>query len=249
MSLEHKTAVVIGASGTDNFGVAIARKLAENGCTVVVSGRRIEPLRKLASELQGVAVACDISDEAQVKGLFETAHSETGSVDIAVNCAGGLAAAPISMLTKELIQPTLDVSFTGALLFMRYAAEHMDTGGSVMTISSLTARLPGPALAVYAAARSGIDFAIRIAAVEYGAQNIRFNSIAAGLIHTDMTAAMFQDDSTNQRFIPHIPLARMGNTNDIAETALWLADDEKSPFITGQLIDVSGGQHMGRLPQ
>ncbi|HIG59300.1 MAG TPA: SDR family oxidoreductase [Gammaproteobacteria bacterium] len=249
MSLKGKTAVVIGASGTNNFGVAIARKLAENGCTVVVSGRRIEPLRELASELGGVAVACDISDESQIKKLFETAHAETGSVDIAVNSAGGLAAAPISMLTKELIQPTLDVSFTGALLFMRYAAEHMDTGGSVMTISSLTARLPGPALAVYAAARSGIDFAIRVAAVEYGAQKIRFNSIAAGLIHTDMTDAMFQDDATNKRFIPHIPLARMGNPNDIAETALWLADDEKSPFITGQLIDVSGGQHMGRLPQ
>ena len=77
MSLEHKTAVVIGASGTDNFGVAIARKLAANGCTVVVSGRRIEPLRKLAGELEGVAVACDISDEAQVKALFETAHTET----------------------------------------------------------------------------------------------------------------------------------------------------------------------------
>jgi 3-oxoacyl-[acyl-carrier protein] reductase len=152
------------------------------------------------------------------------------------------------MLTPEQIQPTLDVSFIGALLCFRYAAEAMTDGGSIITISSLTARLPGPALSVYAAARAGIDYAIKVAALEYGPKQIRFNSIAAGLIQTDMTDAMFTAGDSEARFIPHIPAGRMGTIDDIAQTALWLADDETSGFINGQLIDVSGGQQNGKLP-
>lgn len=246
-SLKGKTAVVIGASGSHSFGVASARKLAAAGATVVVSARRLEPLQALADEIGGLAITCDVGDEAQIKNLFEQAREKTGRVDIAVNCAGQLAAAPISMLTKELIQPTLDVSFTGALLFFRYAAENMTEGGSVITISSLTARLPGPALGVYSGARAGIDYAIRVAALEYGPQNIRFNSVAAGLIRTDMTDAIFQDGAED-RFIPEIPLRRMGSIDDVAATVLYLADDELSGYVTGQLIDLSGGQHMGHLP-
>ncbi len=246
--LTGKTAIVIGASGKQSFGVATARKLASAGAKVIVSARRAEPLKQLAKELDGIAITCDITDEEQIKSLFEQSKAETGRVDITVNCAGQISAAPISMLTKELIQPTLDVSFTGALLVFRYAAENMDHGGSVITISSLTARLPGPALAVYSAARAGIDYAIRVAALEYGPQNIRFNSIAAGLINTDMTAAMFADPGTEERFIPEIPLRRMGSVDDIAAAALYLADENASGFVTGQLLDLSGGQHMGHLP-
>ena len=84
--------------------------------------------------------------------------------------------------------------------------------------------------------------------MEYGPKKIRFNSIAAGLIQTDMTDAMFTTSDSETRFIPHIPAGRMGTIDDIAQTALWLADDETSGFINGQLIDVSGGQHNGKLP-
>jgi NAD(P)-dependent dehydrogenase (short-subunit alcohol dehydrogenase family) len=246
--LTGKVAVVIGASGEHNFGVAIARRMAKAGAKVVVSARRQAPIAALAEEIGGAAIPCDISREDQIKTLFEQAEEQMGRVDIAVNCAGQLSAAPIAMLTKELIQPTLDVSFTGTLLFFRYAAEAMKEGGSIITISSLTARLPGPALGVYSAARAGIDYAIRVAALEYGPQKIRFNSIAAGLIRTDMTDLMFQDSATEERFIPEIPLRRMGTIDDIAEAALWLADEKASGFVTGQLLDLSGGQQMGHLP-
>jgi NAD(P)-dependent dehydrogenase (short-subunit alcohol dehydrogenase family) len=252
-NLKGKLAVVLGASGQNSFGVSIARKLAGAGAKVIVAARRLEPLQALAEEIDGIAVACDITDEQQVQNLFKQA-SEVGPLDVAVNSSGTLAAAPIAMLTKELIQPTLDVSFTGTFLFFRYAAEAMtqgpqpDRGGSIMTISSLTARLPGPALAVYSAARAGIDYAVRVAALEYGPQKIRFNSLAAGLIRTDMTDAMFQDPNTEARFIKDIPLKRMGTPEDIANAALWLADESASGFVTGQLIDLSGGQHMGHLP-
>ena len=246
--LTGKVAVIIGASGQHNFGVATARRMAKAGAKVVVSARRQAPIAALAEEIDGAAIPCDISREDQIRSLFEQAEEQMGRVDIAVNCAGQLSAAPIAMLTKELIQPTLDVSFTGTLLFFRYAAEAMKEGGSIITISSLTARLPGPALGVYSAARAGIDYAIRVAALEYGPQRIRFISIAAGLIQTDMTDMMFQDTATEERFLPEIPLRRMGTIDDIAEAALWLADEKASGFVTGQVLDLSGGQQMGHLP-
>jgi NAD(P)-dependent dehydrogenase (short-subunit alcohol dehydrogenase family) len=248
MSLEGKTAVIVGASGKHNFGVSTARLLAKNGANVVISGRRQHLLDGLAEEIGGIGISCDMNDESSIEALFAGAKAHTGRVDIAINSAGGLAGGPISTLTRDQIQPTLDVSFIGALLFFRYAAGAMTDGGSVITISSLTARLPGPGLAVYAAARAGIDYAIKVAALEYGPQKIRFNSIAAGLIQTDMTDAMFTGSDPETRFLPHIPLGRMGTTDDIAETALWLADCETSGFINGQLIDVSGGQQNGKLP-
>ncbi|AQQ68137.1 hypothetical protein Mag101_11200 [Microbulbifer agarilyticus] len=248
-TLTGKTAVVIGASGTQNFGSAIARRLAAEGANVVVAARRQEPLESLASEIGGLAVACDITDEDQIQGLFDTALKEYGNVDIAVNSAGIHAAGLIDDLTAEQIRPTLEISFIGALLFFKWAAKAMNHGGSVVTISSLTARIPGPEMAVYAGARSGIDYALKVAAVEYAAKKIRFNSIAAGLIETDMTAPFFGVEPLIDAFVADTPAGRMGTVDDIAEAALYLADESRSGFVNGQLMDLSGGQQMGHLPR
>jgi 3-oxoacyl-[acyl-carrier protein] reductase len=247
-NLDGQTAVVIGASGAKNFGAAIARRLAAEGANVVVTARRKEPLEALAAEIGGMAVACDVTDEAQIENLFASATEKYGSVDIAVNSSGMHHPGLIAELTAETIRPTLEVSVIGALLFFKHAAAAMPNGGSIITISSLTARLPGPGLASYAAARAGIDYAIKIAAVEYAAQKIRFNSIAAGLIQTDMTDAFFGMDPIIQAHIAATPAGRMGTLEDMAEAALFLADTQRSGFINGQLIDLSGGHHMGQLP-
>ena len=169
-TLAGKTAVVLGASGTANFGSAIARRLAAQGANIVVAARRKEPLDQLASELGGTSVACDVTREGDIENLFKVASSTYGQVDIAVFSAGIHSGVVIAELTAEDIRPTLDVSLVGALLFFRYAAAAMTDGGSVVTISSLTARIPGPGLAAYSAARAGIDYAIKVAAVEYGDQ-------------------------------------------------------------------------------
>jgi 3-oxoacyl-[acyl-carrier protein] reductase len=248
-NLEGQTAVIIGASGTSNFGTAIARRLAAEGANVVVSSRRKEPLEALAAEIGGLAVACDVTDEAQIENLFAQAVEKYGSIDIAVNSSGMLHPGLIAELTAETIRPTLEVSVIGALLFFKHAAAAMPNGGSIITISPLTARLPGPGLAAYATARAGIDYAIKIAAVEYAEQKIRFNSIAAGMIQTDMTDDFFGMDSIIQSHIAETPAGRMGTVDDMAEAALFLADKQRSGFINGQLIDLSGGQHMGSLPK
>lgn len=246
--LQGKVAVVIGASGAQNFGAGIARCLAAAGAKVVVAARRELALQDLAAEINGLAISCDISQEQQVGALFSAATDAYGRVDIAVNSAGLLAGGMIADINAAAIQPTLDVSFIGSFLFFKHAAKVMSEGGSVITISSLTARIPGPGLSVYAAARAGIDYAIKVAALEYGGQNIRFNSIAAGLIKTDMTDMLFNDENIVNNHTADVPLNRLGEISDIAQAVLWLADEKRSGFVTGQLLDLAGGQQLGRLP-
>jgi 3-oxoacyl-[acyl-carrier protein] reductase len=248
-TLTGKTAVIIGASGTSNFGSAIARRLAAEGAKVVVAARRREPLEQLAEELGGTAVACDVTNEADIEQVFASAVEAYGRVDIAVYSAGIHSGVAIAELTAEEIRPTLEVSFVGALLFFKHAAAAMSEGGSVITISSLTARLPGPGLAVYSAARAGIDYAIKVAAVEYAERKVRFNSIAAGLIKTDMTDAFFGMDPVIQAHLDETPCGRMGTLEDMAEAAMFLADDQRSGYINGQVLDLAGGQQMGHLPR
>lgn len=248
-SLAGKTAVIQGASGSSNFGAAIARHLAAEGASVVVAARREDPLRALAEEIGGLAVACDATDEAQLEHLFERALDVYGRVDIAVYSAGVHAAATIAEITAEDIRPTLEVSFIGALLFFKHAAAAMKEGGSVITISSLTARLPGPGLAAYSGARAGIDYALRVAAVEYAERRVRFNSIAAGLIQTDMTDGFFAMDPVIEAHLRETPAGRMGTVDDVSEAALFLADDQRSGYINGQVLDLAGGQQMGHLPR
>ena len=91
MSLEGKTAVIVGASGKHNFGVSTARLLAKNGANVVISGRRQHLLDALAEEIGGIGISCDMNDESSIEALFAGAKAHTGRVDIAINSAGGLA--------------------------------------------------------------------------------------------------------------------------------------------------------------
>ncbi len=248
-NLTGKTAVVTGASGEANFGSSIARRLAAEGANVVVSARRREPLEELANAIGGVAVACDVTDEAQIEALFAAASERYGKVDMAVYSAGFQVFGAIAELDASQIRPTLEISFIGALLFIKHAAAAMVDGGSVVTMSSLTARLPGPGMAVYSGARAGIDYAIRVAALEYAARKVRFNSVAAGLIKTDMTSAFFDMEPIIQAHLEETPAGRMGTLDDVTEAVLFLLDENRSGYINGQVLDLAGGQQMGHLPR
>lgn len=248
-SLQGKTAVIAGASGKANIGSAIARRFAAEGANVVVAARRKGPLDALASDIGGLAIACDVTEESSIKNLFEEAGRAYGKVDVAVYSAGIHAVGGIAELDAAMIRPTLEVSFVGALLFFKHAAAAMTDGGSVITVSSLTARIPGEGMSVYAGARAGIDHVIKVAAKEYGDRRVRFNSIAAGLLETDMTSDYFAMDAVVQAHINATPSGRMGTLDDMSEAALFLADASRSGFINGQVLDLSGGQHNGSLPK
>ena len=135
-SLAGKTAVILGASGTANFGSAIARRLAAEGANTVVAARRKDPLEELAGELGGIAVACDVTREGDIENLFATATQAYGSVDIAVFSAGIHAAAAIAELTVDDIRPSMDWFVGVCHRASRDRLRHQGGGGRVRRTES-----------------------------------------------------------------------------------------------------------------
>jgi NAD(P)-dependent dehydrogenase (short-subunit alcohol dehydrogenase family) len=138
------------------------------------------------------------------------------------------------------------VHLIGTTLFIKHMAARMSDGGSVVTTSSQTALLAPPGLAAYAGTKAGADHIVRIAAVEYGGQNIRVNSLSPGFTPSAMTEGFLAIPSIRQAFLNEIPMGKLPSTEDMANAALWLLSDES--FMTGRMLDISGGQTLRRVP-
>lgn len=244
--LQDKVIVVLGASDDRSMGAATARRLHAEGARLVLAARREDRVRAVAEPLGAIAMACDISDEKQVAALAKKAVESYGRLDGAVNFAGVEAGGPIAELTPEALRQCCDVHFVGTALFIKHMAANMPEGGSIVTASSQTAILAPPGLAAYSGSKKGADQIVRVAAVEYGPQNIRVNSLSPGFTPSAMTAGHMEVPSIEAAFLKEIPLGRLPTTEDMANTALWLLSDEA--FVTGQVIDVSGGQTLRRIP-
>ena len=244
--LEGKVVVVLGASDERSMGAATARRCAKEGAKLILAARRVEKVEAIANSLGAVAVACDITQERQISDLAERAVSEYGRLDGAINFSGLDSSSPIAEITQEMLQQACDVHLIGTTLFIKQMAARMNQGGSIVTTSSQTAILAPPGLAAYAGTKSGADHIVRIAAVEYGPQQIRINSLAPGFTPTGMTAGYLAVPTIEQAFLLEVPLGRLPTVEDIANSALWLLTDEA--FVTGRVIDVSGGQTLRRIP-
>lgn len=245
--LDGKVAVIIGASGEGSMGQATARRFAQEGAKVVVAARRADRLEALASEIGGTACACDISDEDQLAALARTATDTYGRLDIAVNFAGINVSSPIAEISAEALKDAIDIQFTGAILFMKHMAGAMAEGGSIIMTSSLTATLAPAGMTAYAGTKAGVDLVVKIAALEYGKQDIRVNAITPGFVKTEMTTGIIDAaPAVPKAFERETRLPRLGTVEDIANAALWLASDEA--FLTGQNLQVNGGADLGKFP-
>lgn len=244
--LQDKVVVILGASDERSMGAATARRLHEEGAKLVLAARREERVKAIAEPLGAVAMACDISREEDVEALAAAAVDTYGRLDGAINFAGVEAGGAIAELTREALQQNCDVHFIGTALFIKHMAARMADGGSIVTASSQTAILAPPGLAAYSGSKKGADQIVRVAAVEYGPQNIRVNSLSPGFTPSAMTAGYLEVPSIKEAFLREIPLGRLPTAEDMANTALWLVSDEA--FVTGQVVDVSGGQTLRRIP-
>lgn len=245
--LEDKVAIVIG--GATGFGLATAERFAEEGATVVVAGRRADLAQEVGERLGGSGVACDIVDEEQVAALVATTIERHGGLDVAVNYAGFERSTPISKLDTATLREMVDVQFIGAVAVIRHVAGAMAErgGGSIVSISSLTAHAPARGLAAYAGSKAGLEYVTRIAAVEYGPQGVRLNCVAPHLIETPMTAPIFANQFAIEAVRRQTPLGRMGHVDDIANAVLFLASDEAG-YISGQTLCVDGAASCQKLP-
>lgn len=246
MRLQGKTALVIGAAGKDNMGQVIARRLAAEGCTVVVGGRHEDALKDLVDEIGGAYALVDITSKEQVDAAADLAVSRFGRLDIGVNATGWGLLKSTEDTTEADLDQIMAIQFKGPFFFIQALLRTMQNGGSIIQISSATATIMLEQHAAYMGTKAGIDHVIRTVANEYGSRGIRANSISPGLTDTPMAGATFQIPEMLQAFEREYPLGRCGTSEDIAAAAVWLASDEC--FMTGQNLQVNGGLTLRRNP-
>ncbi len=249
--LAAKKALILGASSNGNMGQVMARRFQEEGADVLVSGRKADVLDAFARETGCHALACDLTSDASVNALFDGAVQKMGGVDIAVNATGWGLLKPLLDTTREELEQMTALQFIGPFQFYQAAVRKMakslgGRGGSIIQISSATAKILFHDHAAYMGTKAGTDHVIRCIADEYGADGIRANSISPGVTETPMTAEAQQVPGLMEAFVAGYPLGRYGTSEDIAAAAVFVASDEC--FMTGQNLQVNGGLTLRRNP-
>lgn len=255
MNLQNKVAIVTGAA--TGIGRAIATHLAREGAAVAIdyhgSSDRADDLAHALETVGGkaVAIAADISDEAQVSMLVAETVKRFGRLDILVNNAGIEHEYPFLETPREQWDKVIAVNLTGPFLCSQYAAREMvklGNGGRIINISSVHEDLPMPTNSPYCAAKGGLRMLMRTIAVELAEHNITVNNVAPGAIDTPMDAPLKADAQKMKTLLAEIPLRRMGKPEDVAAVVGFLASDAAS-YTTGSTYFVDGGliRHAGKL--
>lgn len=247
MQLTGKTAIVTG--GSRGIGRAAALTLAEAGADVAViyagNTAAAEETVRLIEEKgrKGLAIQCDVADEAAVTAMVKDVKKELGRIDILVNNAG-ITRDGLLMIMKEADwQAVLDTNLTGAFRCTKAVTRLMmkQRSGSIINITSVVGETGNAGQANYAAAKAGLIGFTKSVAKELASRNIRCNAIAPGCIETDMTAVLGED--TVDAMIKTIPMGRVAQPEEVAKAVLFLASDDAS-YITGQTLNVDGGMVM-----
>ena len=241
MQLENQVAFITGARR--GIGRAIALKLAQNGADCVLLARTAPD--ELAEEIRALgrkalAIAADVSDADAVDAAVKQAIGEFGKIDILVNNAGIAQDGLLIRMKLEQWQNVIDVNLSGAFYCTKAVARHMlkANAGRIITITSVIGQMGNAGQANYAASKAGLIGFTKSVAKELGSRGITANAIAPGFISTDMTADM--TDEAKTALLQNVPLGALGEPDDVAEVALFLASPG-AKYITGQVLNVDGG--------
>lgn len=241
--LSGKTALVTGATG--GIGEAIARTMHAAGADVVLSGRRVEKLEALASELgeRTHIAACDLSDPEQADALVGTAIELGGKLDILVANAGVTRDKLLMQMKDEDFQDIIRVNLESYFRLCRKAVRPMmkARGGRIIGIASIVGVTGNPGQSNYCASKAGMIGFTKSLAQEVASRGITANTIAPGFIESPMTDVL--PEAQKELLLGQIPSGRLGLGNDIAAAAVYLASDEAS-YVTGQTLHVNGGMAM-----
>jgi 7-alpha-hydroxysteroid dehydrogenase len=247
--LDGQVAVVTG--GGRGIGRGIALGLAECGADVVVIARRQADVDAVAKEIEdrgqrGLGISADVLDWEQIPNALDRVVKEFGQLDIMVNNAGGnldRKTYGLPDISMEKFDEQLSLNMKTKFWGSQQAAKRMNNGGSIINIISIAAHKPSPGFGVYSAANLGMVSMTRTLAVELAPQRITVNCLAPGIIVTDMLKETMNVSEAEAKalFNSQIPLGRTGTPEDCAAAAVFFAAPA-SRWITGQFIDVAGGQ-------
>lgn len=242
--LAGKVAVVTG--GASGIGLATARRFAAEGARVVIADRDEAAGTAAAESVDGLFVAVDVTDEAQVNALFDAAYEAYGSVDIAFNNAGISPPEDDSIETTELPawEKVQDVNLKSVYLCCRAALRYMTKqgSGSIINTASFVAVLGSATSQIsYTASKGGVLAMSRELGVQFARQGIRVNALCPGPVNTPLLQELFAKDPVRaQRRLVHIPIGRFAEPEELAAAVAFLASDDSS-FITGSTFLVDGG--------
>lgn len=244
--LKDQNVIITGAS--QGIGAAIAKALAENLCRVGILARSADKLETLAETLSHInpnvyPLVADVTDPQGVQQSLVAFTQEVGPISLLVNNAGFVRDQLLLGLKPEDWNAVLDVNLTGAYHVTRLAVKDMLKlrKGSIVNVSSVVALSGNPGQSHYVAAKAGLIGFTKALARELASRNIRVNAVAPGFIRTEMTARLSEE--IQSRYITQIPLGRFGEPDDVAPVVLFLLSDA-SRYITGTVINVSGGLYM-----
>jgi NAD(P)-dependent dehydrogenase (short-subunit alcohol dehydrogenase family) len=245
-ALEDRVAVVTGASR--GIGEAMARALARQGATVVVSSRRLDGCSAIADAInteggRAIARACHIGDLEQLETLFSGVERELGRLDVLINNA---ATNPyyghILDTDPGAYQKTVDVNLRGYFFASIHAGRLMRRAGrgSIINVASVNAVRPGPLQGIYSITKGAVLNMTKAFARECGPDGIRVNALLPGLVRTRMAGALLSDTDQLDHYLGTTPLRRVGEPQDLAGAAVFLASDASS-YVTGEFLVVDGG--------
>jgi 3-oxoacyl-[acyl-carrier protein] reductase len=246
--LDNKVVVVTGAS--KGIGAGIAKRAAAEGAKVVVnysSGR--EDAQRVISEIvakggDAIAVQADVTKLDEIKRLFAETKRAYDKLDVLVNNAGVFAFAPLGQITEAEFTRQFNINVLGPLLVTQEALPYFGSGGgNVINIGSVVSESAPPGSSVYSGTKGALDVITRVLSKELSSRGIRVNTIAPGAVETEGThaAGMIGSDFMGE-IIKQTPLGRLGQPDDIARVALFLASED-SGWLTGERLIASGGFH------
>lgn len=243
--LTGKVAVVTGAS--KGIGAAIAKSLAAEGASVVVNyasskagaDRVVSAIT--AAGGKAVAVGGDVSKRTEAQGIIDAAIKNYGRLDILVNNSGVYEFSPIEAVTETHFHKIFDINVLGLLLTTQAAVPHLGEGSSIINIGSVVTTVTPPATAVYTGTKGAVDAITGVLARELGPKKIRVNALNPGMVETEgVQTAGFLGTDFEKGIVAQTPLGRLGQVDDIATVAAFLASDD-SKWITGELVRAGGG--------
>lgn len=241
--------VVLVTGGGSGIGRATAQAFAREGATVVVVGRRLEPVSETAALIQrsggrAAAYAVDVTSEPDVARLIETIVQRHGRLDVAFNNAGILGTAgPLSQLPRDAWAAVIETNLTGVWICMKHEIAHMRAhgGGAIVNMAAnIGQHMAIPYLGAYSASKAAVSALSRVAALECIADGIRINAVSPGLVDTEMSRLPGESRAERDaRVKGFIPAGRVAAPAEIASAVLWLASDEAS-FVVGHDLVIDG---------